>query len=54
MRRLVETAPAQPAGATQGQEPQHFEPQLLANTELTAQPFDPYRIKRDFPILKSA
>jgi cysteine desulfurase/selenocysteine lyase len=49
---FIETTPAQPAGARQGQEPQHFEPQLLANTESSAQPFDPYRIRRDFPILQ--
>ena len=47
---FIETAPAQPAGATQDQ--QHFEPQLLANTETAAPPFDPYRIRRDFPILQ--
>jgi cysteine desulfurase/selenocysteine lyase len=49
---LAEATPAAPAGATQGQEPQHFEPQLLANTGPAAQPFDPYGIRRDFPILQ--
>jgi len=44
---LIETAPAPEKGAPQG-----YEPQLLADTEATRQPFDPYRVKRDFPILQ--
>jgi cysteine desulfurase/selenocysteine lyase len=32
--------------------PQGFEPQLTANAAPTRQPFDPYRVKRDFPILQ--
>jgi cysteine desulfurase / selenocysteine lyase len=48
----AEASHTAPAGATPNQEPQHFEPQLLANTGSAAQPFDPYEIKRDFPILQ--
>ena len=44
---LLPTAPAQ---AKEG--PQGYEPQLLASSEATRQPFDPYRVKRDFPILQ--
>jgi cysteine desulfurase/selenocysteine lyase len=41
---------AAPAQAKEG--PQGYEPQLLASSEATRQPFDPYRVKRDFPILQ--
>jgi len=43
------TAPAQAK-----EEPQGYEPQLLANSEVAREPFDPYRVKRDFPILQTA
>jgi cysteine desulfurase/selenocysteine lyase len=46
---LFENPPAEPKGATQGQ---HFDPQLLELSGSRAQPFDPYRVKRDFPILQ--
>lgn len=49
---LAETTYAVPAGATRSQESQHFEPQLLTNTGSAAQPFDPYEIRHDFPILQ--
>jgi cysteine desulfurase/selenocysteine lyase len=44
---LVETAPAQPNDASHD-----FEPQVVADTELTREPFDPYAVRRDFPILR--
>ena len=44
---LVPTAPARGK-----EEPQGYEPQLLASSETTREPFDPYRVKRDFPILQ--
>lgn len=40
-------APAQPAA-----EPQGFAPQLAPSSAETRQVFDPYRVKRDFPILQ--
>ena len=43
---LIPTAPAQAKD-----EPQGYEPQLLANSQAAREPFDPYRVKRDFPIL---
>jgi len=48
----AEAGHAAPAGATPNQQPQHFEPQLLAKAGSAAQPFDPYEIRRDFPILQ--
>ena len=44
---VFDAAPVQPKGA-----PQVYEPQVLASTEATRQPFDPYSVKRDFPILQ--
>ncbi len=44
---LAATAPAQAKD-----EPQGYEPQLLASSEAAREPFDPYRVKRDFPILR--
>ena len=44
---LVPIAPARGK-----EEPQGYEPQLLASSETTREPFDPYRVKRDFPILQ--
>lgn len=46
---LVETLPAQPASGSSIPE---FSPQLAPNAGPAAHPFDPYRIKRDFPILQ--
>ena len=43
---LIPTAPAQAK-----EEPQGYEPQLLASSDAAREPFDPYRVKRDFPIL---
>jgi len=42
--------PATPAQAKE--EPQGYEPQLFASSEVAREPFDPYRVKRDFPILR--
>ncbi len=39
------------APTTAPNEPQGYAPQLLASSE-PAKPFDPYRVKRDFPILQ--
>jgi cysteine desulfurase/selenocysteine lyase len=44
---LAATAPAQAK-----EEPQGYEPQLLASSDAAREPFDPYRVKRDFPILR--
>ena len=44
---LAATAPAQAKD-----EPQGYEPQLFASSEAAREPFDPYRVKRDFPILR--
>ena len=41
VRRSSRPHPAQPAGATQGQERQHFEPQLLAQHEIGHSTFRP-------------
>ena len=43
---LMPTAPAQAKD-----EPQGYEPRLLASSGAAREPFDPYRVKRDFPIL---
>ena len=43
---LAATAPAQA-----NEEPQGYEPRLFASSEVAREPFDPYRVKRDFPIL---
>ena len=43
---LIPTAPAQAK-----EEPQGYEPRLLASSDAAREPFDPYRVKRDFPIL---
>jgi len=44
---LMPTAPAQAKD-----EPQGYEPRLLASSGAAREPFDPYRVKRDFPILR--
>ncbi len=44
---LAATAPAQSK-----EEPQGYEPRLFASSEAAREPFDPYRVKRDFPILR--
>ena len=40
------------APATPKETPPSYEPQLSTNAESPRQPFDPYRVKRDFPILQ--
>jgi cysteine desulfurase / selenocysteine lyase len=40
------------APATPKDTPPSYEPQLSTNAESPRQPFDPYRVKRDFPILQ--
>jgi len=44
---LVEPAPARANDASQG-----YEPQLAAKSDTSRELFDPYRVKRDFPILQ--
>ncbi len=44
---LVETVPAQPKEPAPG-----YSPQLAESAPLAPKPFDPYRVKRDFPILQ--
>jgi cysteine desulfurase / selenocysteine lyase len=44
---LVETVPAQPKEPAPG-----YSPQLADSAPLALKPFDPYRVKRDFPILQ--
>ncbi|HXY57217.1 MAG TPA: family 2A encapsulin nanocompartment cargo protein cysteine desulfurase [Methylocystis sp.] len=46
---LIETVPAQPKEPAPAP---GYEPQLAAATPQTRQAFDPYRVKRDFPILQ--
>src|SRR5208283_5342908 len=48
---LAATAPTS-APAQAKDEPQGYEPRLIASSEATREPFDPYRVKRDFPVLQ--
>jgi cysteine desulfurase/selenocysteine lyase len=43
--------PGLAAPASAKDEPQGYEPQLVASAHAAREPFDPYRVKRDFPIL---
>jgi cysteine desulfurase/selenocysteine lyase len=43
---LIETVPAEAKDAP------GYEPQLASSSDTQRQPFDPYRVKRDFPILQ--
>jgi cysteine desulfurase/selenocysteine lyase len=45
---LAQSVPAEP----KAEAPPSFEPQLASSAESPRQPFDPYRVKRDFPILQ--